>query len=125
MAVPRRERLSAVDTAWLRMDRPSNLMMICGVLLFREKISLERFREVIGERFLIFGRFRQRAVEAAAGALWESDPAFNLDRHVVRVRLPRKAGTRELETLVSGLISTPLDPARPMWQFCVVDNFAG
>ena len=29
-----RERMSSVDTAWLRMDRPSNLMMICGVLIF-------------------------------------------------------------------------------------------
>jgi diacylglycerol O-acyltransferase / wax synthase len=125
MTAPQRERLSAVDTAWLRMDRPSNLMMICGVLLFREKVALERFKKVIGERFLIFGRFRQRAVETAGGALWESDPDFDLDHHVVRVTLPGKAGTRELEALVSRLISTPLDPARPMWQFCVVDNFAG
>jgi len=125
MTAPQRERLSAVDTAWLRMDRPSNLMMICGVLLFREKVALERFKKVIDERFLIFGRFRQRAVETAGGALWESDPAFDLDRHVVRVTLPGKAGTGELEALVSRLISTPLDSARPMWQFCVVDNFAG
>src|SRR5207248_1096389 len=125
MTAPQPERLSAVDTAWLRMDRPSNRMMICGVLLFREKIAFERFKKVIDERFLIFGRFRQRAVETAAGARWENDPAFDLDRHVVRVTLPGKAGTRELEALVSRLISTPLDPARPMWQFCVVDNFAG
>ena len=125
MTAPQPERLSAVDTAWLRMDRPSNRMMICGVLLFREKIALERFKKVIDARFLIFGRFRQRAVETAAGARWESDPAFDLDRHVVRVTLPGKVGTRELEALVSRLISTPLDPARPMWQFCVVDNFAG
>ena len=125
MTATQRERLSAVDTAWLRMDRPSNLMMICGVLLFREKVSLARFRDVIARRFLVFARFRQRAVETGAGAAWEGDPAFDLDRHVIRVTLPGKAGTRELQALVSRLISTPLDPARPMWQFCLVDDFAG
>ena len=34
MTAMKRQRISAIDNAWLRMDRPSNLMMICGVLLF-------------------------------------------------------------------------------------------
>ena len=55
--------MSAVDTAWLRMDRPHNLMMICGVLLFRERVTLPRLRRVIDERFLVFGRFRKLPVE--------------------------------------------------------------
>ena len=118
-----RERISAVDTAWLRMDRPSNLMMICGVLLFRDRLSYARFKDVISKRFLVFDRFRQRAVETQGGAFWESDSDFDLDRHVVRTKLSGKAGTRELETLVSQLISTPLDPAHPMWQFCLVDTY--
>ena len=33
-----RVKSSAVDTAWLRMDRPQNLMIITGVLLFGEKV---------------------------------------------------------------------------------------
>ena len=125
MAATERERISAVDTAWLRMDRPSNLMMICGVLLFRERLALARLKAVLAERFLVFRRFRQRAVESSAAAFWENDPGFDLDRHVVRAALARRAGTRELESLVSQLISTPLDPTRPMWQFHLVDNFAG
>ena len=46
-----RLKISAVDTAWLRMDRPQNLMMITGVLLFGERIALPRLRKVIHERF--------------------------------------------------------------------------
>ena len=41
MAQMKRERMSSVDTAWLRMDRPSNLMVICGVLVLHERIALE------------------------------------------------------------------------------------
>ena len=125
MAANERERISAVDTAWLRMDRPSNLMMICGVLLFRERLALARLKAVLSERFLVFRRFRQRAVQSSAAAFWETDPEFDLNHHVMRVALAGRAGTRELEALVSRLISMPLDPARPMWQFHLVDNFAG
>jgi len=46
------ERMSSVDTAWLRMDRPTNLMMICGVLIFGERLTLARLKATLGHRFL-------------------------------------------------------------------------
>src|SRR4030095_5849632 len=124
MSVPRREKISAVDTAWLRMDRPSNLMMICGVLLFSDRIRFDRLTRIIGERFLKFDRFRQRPVERLGIAYWESVPHFRIADHVERIALPGAAGTEELEALVSRLAATPLDPARPLWQYHLVENFA-
>jgi WS/DGAT/MGAT family acyltransferase len=124
-AKPKREKISAVDTAWLRMDRPQNLMMICGVLLFRERLSLARLRQVIAERFLVFKRFRQRPIETPTVAFWETDPDFDIKRHVVRIALPGRAGRRELQDLVSRLATTPLDPTRPRWQFDLVDGYEG
>jgi WS/DGAT/MGAT family acyltransferase len=124
-ATPRREKMSAVDTAWLRMDRPQNLMMICGVFLFRKRLSLRRLRKVITERFLVFKRFKQRAIEVAGGAYWQTDVHFDIQRHVVHTALPGRAGRKELQDLVSRLSTTPLDPARPMWQFHLVDNYEG
>jgi diacylglycerol O-acyltransferase len=120
-----RERMSAVDTAWLRMDRPSNLMMICAVLTFAERLDLARVRAVVAERFLRFDRFRDRPVETPAGAFWEAVPGFDLAHHVVRVALPGDAGRKELQSLVSRLARTPLDPARPLWQFHVIDSYDG
>ena len=125
MSVPRREKISAVDTAWLRMDRPSNLMMICGVLLFSERVRYARLVEVIEKRFLNFRRFRQLPVELPGFAVWENDTHFAIDHHVERIALPARAGTEELEALVSELASTPLDPSRPLWQYHLVENFAG
>jgi len=120
-----REKMSAVDTAWLRMDRPHNLMMICGVLLFREPVELERVRELVRQRFLVFTRFRQRAVEAPGGAFWETESHFDLSQHVVSARLPGRAGQSELQRYVSKLIATPLSRARPMWQFHLVARYGG
>ena len=121
----RRDRISAVDTAWLRMDRPHNLMMICGVLVFDRRVGFARLRRVVEKRFLVFGRFRQRAVEQPGFSVWDTDPGFDVKHHLLQVSLPGDAGRRELQTLVSALIATPLDASRPMWQFHLIDNYEG
>jgi len=107
------------------MDRPANLMMICGVLTFARRLSLTRLREVIDERFLVFRRFRQVAQESATGAQWRDDRAFDLAAHVVATKLPHPAGDVELQELVSTLMATPLPRERPMWQFHLVTNHRG
>ena len=119
------ERMSSVDTAWLRMDRPSNLMMICGVLIFGERLTLARLKATLNDRFLRFRRFRQRAVQTSAGAYWADDRHFDIDAHARKVELRGATGKSELEALVSELIATPLDPSRPMWQFHLVERYQG
>jgi hypothetical protein len=37
-----RERMTPIDTAWLRMDRPSNLMVIVGVMVLATPVSIDR-----------------------------------------------------------------------------------
>ncbi len=117
--------MSAVDAAWLRMDRPTNLMMIVGVVVFESRIDFRRFRRTIRERFLAFPRFRCRARQDTVSAAWETDTDFNLDRHVLRARLPAPAGDSELEALVSRLASTDFDRDHPMWQFHFIERFQG
>ena len=77
--------MSAVDAAWLRMDRPTNLMMIVGVVLFDEHLDFARFRATVEDRFLRFPRFRCCAVQDTVSASWEPDPDFDLDQHVTRI----------------------------------------
>ena len=61
-----REPMSKVDTAWLRMERPTNLMMITGVLMFAGPLDPKRIKTLLSERFLAFRRFRQRAVKSGS-----------------------------------------------------------
>ena len=120
-----REPMSKVDTAWLRMESPTNLMMITGVLIFSERLELKKLKGVIERRFLAFRRFRQKAVDSGSAAFWETDPDFDLDWHVRPAALPGKADKAVLEKFVSDLASTSLDHARPLWQFHLVDNYQG
>lgn len=120
-----REVMSKVDTAWLRMERPTNPMMITGVLMFSEPMSLTRLKQVIRQRFLSYRRFGQKPVETAAGAFWKDDANFDIDWHVQMTALPGRGGKRALEHLTSQLASTPLDHGRPLWQFHLVEKYAG
>jgi diacylglycerol O-acyltransferase / wax synthase len=123
---PRREAMSKVDTAWLRMERATNPMMITGVLIFAERMTLEAIRRVIAQRFLAYARFRQKAVDTGSGAWWQDDAAFDIDWHVRAVSLPsRGSQKRALERLVGKLASTPLEKQRPLWQFHLVEDYRG
>ena len=120
-----REPMSRVDTAWLRMERPTNLMMITGVMMFDTPMSLERLKKVIKQRFLAFPRFTQKAVDNGAAAFWEVDQDFDLDHHVRLTALPGRAGKRELERFTSQMASSPLDQTKPLWQFHLVEKYGG
>jgi diacylglycerol O-acyltransferase len=120
-----REPIAKVDTAWLRMEQPTNLMMIAGVVTLSSPIPYERLLETIETRWLAFKRFRQKAVDGPGGAYWVTDEDFEIHAHVRRVALPGKADQHELEEFVSDLASTALDPSRPLWQFHYIENYQG
>ena len=122
------ERMSRVDTAWLRMDNDVNLMMIVGVWLLQPSITIEALRERVADRFLRFPRFRQRAVADLFGASWVEDTEFDITRHVVTAKLPRRRGRSETDALkayCAELAAQPLDPSRPLWQFQLIEHFDG
>lgn len=120
-----RESMSAVDTAWLRMDRPTNLMVITGIMFFDGDIDFDALRKVMESRLLRHQRFKQRVVRTGTNAAWERDPDFDISNHLHRVALPGNAAKPELETMVNDLISVPMDFSKPLWQFYVVENYQG
>jgi len=123
--LPARVRLSPVDTAWLRMDAPGNLMMIVGVDLLEGPCDAPRLKRLLENTLLAYPQFRSRVVMDASGAWWEEDADFDLDHHLVRIGLPGKGGKAELQKLVATLAGQALDPMRPLWQFHLVENFDG
>ncbi len=124
--MPRRERMSAVDTAWLRMDRPTNLMMIVGVIVFKQPVDYPRLRDTVAARLVgRYRRFRQCAVQEVGGTYWEDDPDFDIDSHLRRRALPAGAGKEALQALASELAVQPLNPGKPLWRFDLIEDFEG
>lgn len=120
-----REPMGSADAAWLRMDSPTNLMVVNSILWFDDPVDEAAIRGVLAERLVgRFRRFRQRVVEDH-GTWWEDDPAFDLSRHLHHVALARPRGRRELEDLVASYLSVPMDRARPLWDLYLVDDYYG
>jgi len=117
------EAISPVDLAWLRMDRPTNPMVIVAVLILSKPLSLARLKRVLTARLLTFERFRDRPVCDALSGHWQRDEHFRLDAHLRRLQLPPRAGEKHLQAAASRLASTPLNRARPLWQFHLVEHF--
>ncbi len=123
-----REPMQAVDAAWLRMEHPTNLMVITGVLTFDGSLDFRRLKELLEDRLLVHDRFRQRVAEPpfpGARPAWVEDDHFALRSHLHRVGLPAPGDRKELQELVSDLMSTPLDRSRPLWQMHLVDGYRG
>lgn len=119
--------MSHADAAWLHMDRPTNLMVITGVLWFDQPPDWEGVRERIRQRMVErFPRFRQRVVEGRAplsGPHWEDDPNFDHDLHFHRVALPPPGDRAALQAFVADLMASPLDRSKPLWNFHLVDGY--
>ncbi|AZT85165.1 wax ester/triacylglycerol synthase family O-acyltransferase [Marinobacter sp. NP-4(2019)] len=117
--------MSAVDRSWLRMDSPTNPMMISAVLIFDQPLSLKRLKRTLNERFLCFRRFRQRVIQEGQRVYWQDDPLFDIDNHIHRIALPGAGDKAELQVLTSDLGSTALDTRRPLWDIHYIDNYDG
>ncbi len=122
-----RHAMGSADAAWLHMDRPTNLMVINGVLWFDTPLDADDFREILRTRLVDrYPPFRRRVVESGiglGGAQWEDDPLFDLDRHVHHVALPAPGDRAALQAFVADRMVEPLDRAKPLWEFHVIDGF--
>ena len=122
------QRMSRVDTAWLRMDNDVNLMMIVGVWLLRPGITRAALCERVEDKLLKYERFRQKVVRDAVGAMWVPDADFDLAHHVLEETLIREPGQTERQALqehIGLLASKALDPQHPLWQFHLIDDYEG
>lgn len=122
------ERMSKVDTAWLRMDSPSNLMMIMGVWIIKPGVGYRATCDRIEDRLLKYVRFFQRVQQDATGASWVTDTDFKITRHVLREKLPasaRKFPKQALQERLGELAMQPLDMRYPLWEFRLVEHHDG
>lgn len=124
-----RTRMSNADAAWLHMDRITNLMIINSVMWFDDPVDWERLVRVYEERLVEpYPRFRQKVVErrgAIGRLLWEDDPHFDLEAHLIRTTLPAPGDRATLQRYVGEQMGIPLDLDRPLWRVHLIDGYEG
>ncbi len=115
--------VSTADSAWLRMEEPTNPMTITGLLSFRGDVSRADLERFFDERIVPFDRFRMRVARPASSSpMWEPEPGYTTAGHFYDAPLPAPAGRDEIEALVSRLMSEPLRFDRAPWTVHVVPS---
>ena len=102
-------------------------MMICGVLIFRERLALAQPESNTRKSLPALSPASPAArLDADGRRIWENRRQVRHRRARAARRAARAAtASAQLEALVSRLVATPLDPSRPLWQFQLVDRYEG
>lgn len=129
------ERLSALDTAFLRLERPDLPMHIGGIMLLdggplrdgSGAVRLDAIQRHVAARLRHLPRFRRRIAEVPLEVdrpEWVDDVDFDIARHVRMTSVPPPGGRSDLFELAARLFEVPLDRGAPLWELWVVDGLA-
>jgi WS/DGAT/MGAT family acyltransferase len=123
------EQLSALDAAWLHMDRPTNSMVIDIVLQCDDRVDEQRLAQALDERVIRrFRRFRQRVADPAVNLspwtspYWVDEPDVRAADHLRRSVLPPDGDSDALHQVLGRLCSRPLRADRPLWEVHLIDR---
>lgn len=124
-------RMSATDTLWLDMETPQTPMTLGGVFLIDPRSGGPNARQpdqvfdYIEQRLHRVPLLRQKLVRSRTGLaepLLVQDEDFDLAFHVRRLALSKPGNLEQLKNLVSRLISSSVDMARPPWELYVIEG---
>ncbi len=122
-----RRSIGPVDTMWLNMDRPNNLMVIDAVMWFEETIDWELLGPLLQRRLVDrYPVFSQRPLPPSNPfelPQWEDDPDFNLSRHLRRATLRAPGNEEVLQRYVESRMSVPFDHTYPLWEMTLVEGY--
>lgn len=117
------------DAFTFRMERdPLLRSTIVSVVLLDRSPDWDVLVDRIERATLLAPTFRQRLVPAPFGLAnprWEHDPDFDLSWHVRRIGAPAPGDLDAVLELARVAGMTAFDPARPLWEFTLVEGIAG
>jgi len=117
--------LSAMDAAFLYLERKELPLAIACLTIFDGPIPFEEFMAQVASRLRWVPRYRQIVVAPPLNMdlpTWEEDKHFDIRRHVFRVVLDPPGGEKQLEALIARIFSQLLDRKKPLWEIYVVDG---
>ena len=127
------ERLSALDTSFLRMESISTPMHMGGLFVIEGgalldadgRLDLEEVRRHVDRRLQSAPRLRKKLREVPFGIarpVWVDDPAFDIANHVHRRTLASPGTRTQLIEACEHIQMAPLDRFRPLFDLTFFDG---
>lgn len=120
-----RRRLAPMDAFFLYAETEDAPMNVGATLIFEGKMSFTRFKQHIASRLHLVPRYRQRVMPAPFNVnhpTWEDDPDFDIDNHVLRVKLDKPGTEEQLQQLKGRIFTGMLDRGKPLWEMYLVEG---
>ena len=117
------------DTLMYRTEAdPRARSAVMGVFILDRAPEWKRLVEAFERITRLIVPLRQKVVEPPVPVtlpMWVVDPDFDLSYHLRRASVPAPGTTRELLELLEPIAMAPLDRARPLWEFTLVEGLEG
>jgi WS/DGAT/MGAT family acyltransferase len=128
-AVAKPDRLTALDTGFLHLERSGAHMHVAAILIFDgDPPAYEELLDAIEARMHLVPRYRQKLAHVPLGQgrpVWVDDPHFNPRYHLRHSALPAPGSDEQLKNLASRLFAVPLDRTKPLWELNLVEGLDG
>ena len=118
-------RLSAMDAAFLYLERKEIPLHMACVSVFDGPIPFDEFVASIDSKLHLIPRYRQVVMVPPfhlGPPTWQDDPHFDIHRHIFRVRLNPPGGQAQLEALAGRILTQLMDRSKPLWDLHVVSG---
>jgi len=126
--VPKPDRLTALDTGFLHLERSGAHMHVAAIFVFDgEPPAYDELVESIDARIHLVPRYRQKLAHIPLGQgrpVWVDDPHFNLRYHLRHSALPAPGSDEQLRQIAARLFALPLDRTKPLWELNLVEGLA-
>jgi diacylglycerol O-acyltransferase len=117
------------DAFTMRMERdPLLRSTVTAITLYDRTPDWDVLVERIDRATRLVPSFREKLVASPLGLApprWVLDPDFDLSWHLRRVRAPAPRTVDALLGMARVAAMTAFDPARPLWEFTLVDGLTG
>ncbi len=113
---------------WAVEKDPALRSDFCNLVILDRRPRDERVRDTMQRALDAIPRLRQRVVGAPLRIVppeFTDDPTLDLDAHARVVAVPSPGDERALLDLCGALAEQPLDRARPLWEFTLIEGLTG
>jgi WS/DGAT/MGAT family acyltransferase len=110
---------------WAVEKDPALRSDFCNLTILEQVPDDDRMKHTMARAVAAIPRLGQRVVGAPLRIVppaFADDPTLDLSAHVRRIALPGDGSDRALLDLCGALAEQPLDRARPLWEFTVIEG---